>query len=481
MKIKIIENSLNNINFFPFWNEDKNISSAIPGNIVEKVNSIKKYFKSKDQTKRFFIDDKDINLIHIGSKKEITIETIRQFASVVYNIAKSEIYRSLDVFLYPNKWDLETNDVISAFYEGLVLSSYKYKGFKSNNKNEHKIEEINMVIKNTTLDIKKIKDRIDIISESVFITRDLVNGPANIVHIDHIEKTVDKIAKKNGLEINILKRNELKKKGMNLILAVGEGGKYPPRLIELKYTAGKKAKTVCLIGKGIIFDTGGLNIKTGSYMDDMKSDMSGVATVIGVMNAAVRLKLPVNLIAYLPLAENSVDSNSFRPSDVIVAYNKKSVEIKNTDAEGRLVLADALSYSDKNKPYLTMDFATLTGAAVVALGTKITAGFFRDEKTRKMIMDSSKRTGEVIWELPLFNDYKEYLKNDIADISNLGSPPREAGTIVASLFLSEFVENKNWVHFDIAGPAFVNKEFYYNPKGATGVLVRTIVDFLENI
>ena len=267
--------------------------------------------------------------------------------------------------------------------------------------------------------------------------------------------------------------------GMNLLVAVGEAGNQDPRLIELKYNAGKNFPTVCLVGKGIVFDTGGLNLKPGAALDDMKIDMAGAATVLGIIDSAANMKIPINIIGLIPLAENSIDSNSYHPGDVIIGYNKKSIVINNTDAEGRLILADALSYSDEKKPDIVIDFATLTGSAIVALGKKITAGFFRNFSIRDRIISSSKKTGEAIWELPLFEAYKEFLKDDIADVSNIGNPPREASTIVAALFLSEFINNKNWAHFDIAGPAFIDKASYYNPKGATGVMIRTVVDFLD--
>ncbi len=481
MNIVISERADGNIRIYPYWDEIKNMSNVFPEKLILKIDKDKKYYSSKDQIKRYFIEGNDISIINFGEKKEIDLESVRQFISIAYSIAKKEFFRNINIFLFPDEWGINKKDIFNAAFESLMLSDYRYKGFKSKKEEVFHIEKVVLVISDPIEDVEEIFKKNSIICKSIFFTRDLVNGPANVVTIDYIENICKTLAKNDKLDIKILNKSELKKEGMNLLIAVGEGANQEPRLIELKYNAGKDLPTVCLIGKGIVFDTGGVNLKPGNALDDMKSDMAGAATVLGIIDTAANLKIPVNLIVVIPLAENSIGSNSYRPGDVVIGYNKKSVEIKNTDAEGRLILADALSYSDKKNPDIIIDFATLTGSAVVALGTKIVAGFFRDASIRDKIISCSKKTGETIWELPLFEEYKELLKNDIADLSNIGNPPREAGTIIAALFLSEFVINKKWVHFDIAGPAFIDKESYYNPKGATGVMIRTIVNFFEKL
>ncbi len=480
MLIKQIEKSSGNIFIYPYWDDDSEIKRILPENLIKTIiNDGKLTSFTKNNYKRYFIDGNDIIVIHVGKKNFITPDSIRQFSSLAYKRAKKYLFQKVNVFLFNKKWDLDKIDCIKAFLEAFYLSDYKFKGYKKEEK-EFNIDEINIINEEIISDFEKINEKIRIISDSVKMARDMINEPANICNIDHIEKKSLLISKENNLNIEISNKKKLEKMGMNLLLAVGRGSIEEPRMIEIQYNYDKKKPTVCLIGKGITFDTGGINLKPGTALDDMKSDMSGAATVLGIINACSKLKLQLNLIGLIPLAENSIDGNSFRPGDIIVGFNKKSVEIKNTDAEGRLILADALSYSDTRKCNVVIDFATLTGAAIIALGTKITAGFFKNKLIKKKILEASRKTGEPIWELPLFDDYKEMIKNDIADLRNIGEPPREAGTIIGALFLDEFINNKNWVHLDIAGPAFINEEVFYNKKGATGVMIRTIIEFLEN-
>jgi leucyl aminopeptidase len=361
-----------------------------------------------------------------------------------------------------------------------MLTDYQFDKLISDNTKKFTISKIDIVYENS-IDFNAIYKKIEIISSSINIIRDLVNYPANIANIDFIENEVRKIAKKNSLEVKLFNEKELLKKGFNLIYSVGKAGNEEPRLIEVSYKSGNKQPNICIVGKGIVFDSGGLNLKPDTFMADMKQDMSGSAIVLGIIKIVSELKLNINLTILMPLAENAIDGNSMRPSDVVTAYNKKTVEILNTDAEGRLILADSLSYSDSKKCDLVIDIATLTGAAVVALGTKITAGFFRGDKYKNLLLESANNMNEPIWELPLYEDYKEMMKSSIADIANLGTPGRQAGTIMAALFLGEFIKNENWIHLDVAGPAFFDKECGYNPKGGTAVMIRTIVDFLTKI
>jgi leucyl aminopeptidase len=363
--------------------------------------------------------------------------------------------------------------------EGFLLADYQYRRFLTSGRPVFEIQHLS-VIYSDKCDRDALLNPVFSQIEAVNLVRDLVNGPANLVNIQFMEDTAKKICQDHHLEFHVKQEETLKKEGFNLILAVGQGAKEKPRLIEMKYRSSKDHPHICLVGKGVIFDTGGLNIKTENHMNDMKQDMAGAALVIGALQAAARLKLKVNITGLIPLVENAVDALSYRPGDIILGYGKKTVEILNTDAEGRLILADALAYSDELHPDLTMDFATLTGAAVVALGTKMGACFFRNDKTRDKIMESSRFTGEPLWELPLFEPYKEHLAGDIADLGNIGNPPRQAGTIMGALFLSEFIKNTDWSHFDIAGPAFFDKEYSYHPKGGTGFLLRTLIHFLQN-
>lgn len=483
MLINQIKTIKNKVIFIPYWEgcdyvlvlEDKILAKDIKEKLTK---DIEEYSFNKGSYYRYFINGFDVIIINIGKIEKITIEEIRKFASLIFNKACELFLKNFDVLLFSKIWKINKDELLEGFLEGFFLTDYSFNKYKKREK-EFKIKEINIINDEFIDNFNKITEKTKNITESVKFCRDLINEPSNICTISYIEKVVKKIAKENSLTINVFKANELKKLGMNLLLAVGKGGSEEPRLIEVAYRCSDKFPHIALVGKGIVFDTGGINLKPSGSLDDMKADMAGAACVVSIIYAISKLKLPVNVTGVLPLAENSVDSNSCKPGDVVIAYNKKSVEIKNCDAEGRLILADALAYIDSKKPDVIIDIATLTGAAIIALGTKITAGFFKNSFIKEIILEASQETGEVIWELPLFNEYKDMIKNDITDLKNVGEPQKEAGTIIGALFLEEFVTNQNWVHLDIAGPSFIKSDSFYLRKGATGIMVRTIVRFIE--
>jgi leucyl aminopeptidase len=283
----------------------------------------------------------------------------------------------------------------------------------------------------------------------------------------------------------VFSQNELKKKGFGGITAVGKGSKNEPKLMVLEHHGGRSnKKPIVLVGKAVTFDTGGISLKPGEKMDEMKFDKCGGCTVLGIMKAVSELKLPVNVVGIIPSVENMPSGESYRPGDIIKLYNGKTAEILNTDAEGRLILADALAYGEKQySPKAIIDFATLTGACIVALGTNVAAIVSNNEKLKQKINESSKRTTEEVWELPLNDDYMDMIKSDVADMKNVGIG-RAAGTITAAAFLKNAIEETPWVHIDIAGVAWTQvatKSKPYNPKGATGFGVRLILDYLQKI
>jgi len=477
MQIKVNEKFQNRYIFYPYIEDEKiDFISKELLKKTEEENKLSSFTKGK--AKRYFLEHSEINIVNIGKKENIREENIREFASVVVKKSKEYLYKSIDVFLSDKHLNLDKDNILQAFLEGLFLADYSFNKYKKIEK-EFKLDEINIITEEKIENFNDILKKTKTVTDAVYLCRDLVNEPSNVCNIAFFEKMARNIAKENNLDINVFNHKELKKMGMNLILAVGQGASEPPRMIEISYNYSKNAKTAVLVGKGIIFDTGGINLKPSNSLDDMKGDMAGAATVLAVIQAVSRLKLPINVVSLMPLAENSIDSSSFKPGDIIVAYNKKSVEIKNCDAEGRLILADALSYADQKNPDIIIDIATLTGAAVIALGSKISAGFFKNREIKELITDIASKAGEPIWELPLFEDYKDMIKNEISDLQNIGEPPREAGTIIGALFLEEFVTNKNWVHLDIAGPSFIKNESFYLKKGATGVMVRTLINFLN--
>jgi leucyl aminopeptidase len=270
----------------------------------------------------------------------------------------------------------------------------------------------------------------------------------------------------------------MKELGMNTLLGVARGSKEPPQCIILQYNGGEKNdKPVALIGKGITFDSGGISIKPSAKMEEMKSDMAGGAAVIAAMKAAAGLKLPINVIGIIPATENLPGGNALKPGDILKSLSGQMVEVINTDAEGRLILADALTYAHRYEPAVIIDIATLTGACIIALGDNIIGMMGTDESLKKALQDASEKTGEPVWELPLWHEYEELIQSDAADVKNVGN--RAAGTITAALFLKKFAGDYPWCHLDIAGPALLAKEKPYIPKGASGVGVKLFVQFLK--
>jgi leucyl aminopeptidase len=319
-------------------------------------------------------------------------------------------------------------------------------------------------------------ERARILAEAMALVRDLVNtAPADMVPAD-LAAVAEQTASASGLGVQVLDENELAKEEYGGILAVGMGSAHPPRLVRLEYTHPEAASTVVLAGKGITFDSGGLSLKPPKAMETMKSDMSGAAAVLGALQAIAALGPAVNVVGYLPLAENMPGGGAQRPSDVITIYGGKTVEVLNTDAEGRLVLADALARSGADAPALLIDVATLTGAQVVALGNRTAGVMASDDALAAQIADSARRAGEAMWPMPLPEDLRKGLESNVADIANVAGD-RAGGMLVAGLFLREFVpDGVRWVHLDIAGPAFNDGGAYgYTPKGGTGAAVRTLV------
>ena len=362
------------------------------------------------------------------------------------------------------------------------MSLYKFEKYKS--KKENNIPDLTILVSKSDK-ISKVVKNSGIISDGVLYTKDIANLPPNECTPTTLADFSKVISKRNNMKCNIISKRDLVKKGFGGITAVGQGSKNRPKLIVLEYNNGpRNEKPIVLVGKAVTFDTGGISLKPGDKMDEMKFDKCGGCTVIGIMKAVSELKLPTNVIGIVPSVENMPGGESYRPGDIIKLYSGKTAEILNTDAEGRLILADALSYGEKfYSPKAIIDFATLTGACIVALGTNVAGMVSNNEKLTKKIYDASSRTTEEVWELPLNQDYIDMIKSEVADMKNVGIG-KAAGTITAAAFLRNSIENTPWVHLDIAGVAWTQtstKEKSYNPKGATGFGVRLILDYLQNL
>lgn len=318
-----------------------------------------------------------------------------------------------------------------------------------------------------------------VIGEAVNLTRELVNRPACDIYPESVAETAQRIANETGLSCEVLDQKQLEAESMGSLLAVAQGSDRPPRVVVLRYLgAGNDSKpTLALVGKGVTFDSGGLSLKPNDGMKDMKCDMAGAATVLGTMAAIARLRLPVNVVGYLGLVENMISGRSYKLGDVLHARNGTTIEVLNTDAEGRLVLADVLSYAVDRGCSHMIDLATLTGACVVALGEDVVGAFANDQPWCNEVLAAATAAGEDVWQMPMFDSFADQLKSDVADCKNVGT--RWGGAITAAKFLEKFVSKTPWVHLDIAGPSFASSSSASREGGATGCMVRTLVELAE--
>jgi leucyl aminopeptidase len=325
-------------------------------------------------------------------------------------------------------------------------------------------------------------NRAQILADAVTLVRDLVNTSPSHLYPEALAAEAERIAGKAGLDVEILDEAALRAGGYGGISGVGQGSVHPPRLVRLGYSHPDATKTVVFAGKGITFDSGGLSLKPPKAMETMKSDMGGAAAVLAALQALAALRPAVNVVGYMPLAENMPGGEAQRPSDVITIFGGTTVEVLNTDAEGRLVLADALARSAQDSPHLLVDVATLTGAQVIALGTRVAGVMANDDEVRSGVVQAAGKAGEAMWPMPLPDELRRGLDSKVADLANVAAE-RDGGMLTAGLFLREFVpDGVRWAHLDIAGPSFNSGEAYgYTPKGGTGAAARTLVQIAEDV
>ncbi|PIY89177.1 MAG: leucyl aminopeptidase [Nitrosopumilales archaeon CG_4_10_14_0_8_um_filter_34_8] len=471
---------------FVLENSDKilglqNINSKITASIKQSINDMDGVFGKLSVIPTIGTSTQRILLAGLGKKENFTNDTIRFVSGKIAQKAKELKLKEFTIIAPPSSL-IEPVSSVSQIVEGCKMSLYKFEKYKS--KKENTIPNLTILISKSEKISNAIKNAV-VVSEGVIYTKSIANLPPNECTPTTLANFARIIAKKNNMKCNIISKTDLKKRGFGGITAVGQGSKNEPKLIILEHNRGSKnEKPIVLVGKAVTFDTGGISLKPGEKMDEMKFDKCGGCTVIGIMKAVSELKLPINLVGIIPSVENMPGGEAYRPGDIIKLYNGKTAEILNTDAEGRIILADALSYGEKQySPKTIIDFATLTGACIIALGTNIAGIVSNNEKLTEKIIESSKRTTEEIWNLPLNDDYMDMIKSDVADMKNIGIG-RAAGTITAAAFLRNAIENTPWVHIDIAGVAWTQiatKEKPYNPKGATGFGVRLILDYLQKI
>ncbi|HEY4681203.1 MAG TPA: leucyl aminopeptidase [Nitrosarchaeum sp.] len=459
----------------------ENVDSKIIPSIKQSINDMRGEFGKIVVIPTTGRTAQRILLAGLGKKGNFTNDTIRFVSGKIAQKARELKLKEFSIIVPPSSL-IEPISSVSQIVEGCKMSLYKFEKYKS--KKENSIPDLTILVSKSEKISKAIKIAA-IVSDGAVYTKSIANLPPNECIPATLADFARIISKKNNMKCNIISKNDLKKKGFGGITAVGQGSKNEPKLIILEYNHGSQnEKPIVLVGKAVTFDTGGISLKPGEKMDEMKFDKCGGCTVIGIMKAVSELKLPINVVGIIPSVENMPGGESYKPGDIIKLYSGKTAEILNTDAEGRLILADALSYGEKQySPKVIIDFATLTGACIIALGTNIAGMISNNDKLTQKITESSKRTTEEVWELPLNDDYMDMIKSDVADMKNVGIG-RAAGTITAAAFLRNAIENTPWVHIDIAGVAWTQvgtKDKPYNPKGATGFGVRLILDYLQNI
>ncbi|NGX61500.1 MAG: putative cytosol aminopeptidase [Chlamydiae bacterium] len=475
---------------FPFWYQKKGPKAAA------SLGTFQATAKTPIEAKDFSGKSGEILLLYskgakekrclllgLGKEEELDLESLRKAYALVAKECHKRKAAKINLVV-PNVSELRgltVDELLTGMSEGILLPNYQWKELGSKREEKTLIKHLSFIgvlpkMLGPATDAMKV-------AEGVYFARDLVNGSADRITPQYLAKTAQELATKfSGVKATVFGKNEIEKQKMGLLLAVSRGSAVDPAFITLSYKGAPRSKDhTVLVGKGVTYDTGGLNIKPTGSMETMRSDMAGSATVLGTLAAVASLGLKVNVTAVIAATENSVDGRSYKPGDVYTSHKGTTVEVGNTDAEGRLTLADALSYSvDHLKPTRIIDLATLTGSVVIALGEDVSGLFANQDTLANSLLEASKQTGESMWRLPLYAPYKELFKSDIADLKNIGG--RAAGSITAALFLQEFVTSDiPWAHIDIAGTAFCNKERAYIPKNASGYGVRLLVDFLRKI
>jgi len=421
---------------------------------------------------------KKIMLIGLGKKDRFTDEVARICAGKAAQKAKEIGAKEFSMLQFSNL----DEGLVEAMAEGVTLALYSFDKYKEAKEPAAKVEEVSILINSDSPKFQSVADKACLVVEAVNFARDIANLPPNDCSPAQLASTALSLAQEYGMKARVFDRYELENMGMGGIVAVGKGSNNPPKLIILEYNGNSdpQQKPYLLVGKAVTFDTGGISIKPGEKMDEMKFDKCGGCTVIAVMRAVASMKLAVNVVGIVPSVENMPSSTSYRPGDIIRMYNGKTVEVLNTDAEGRMILADALAYGIATySPKAVIDLATLTGAAIIALGANVAALVGTNKQLADKLRKLAEKTGEKMWELPLYDEFHDQIKSAFADIKNIGGRP--GGAITAAAFLSNFTDGAPWVHVDIAGTAWTQDgthEKSYNPKGATGFGVRTLVKLL---
>ncbi len=433
---------------------------------------------------------KRVVLAGLGKRKDASLEKFRQAAGTAAKAIRNLGATSFAVPIQDSAGLLTTTpaaarlrDVAQALTEGALLGLYQFTTYRTERKNDTNkaVRKMTVVVNDPRLLAQAqqgVREGL-VFGEAATFVRDLCNHPANVVTPTYIASEARKIARERGVRVTVLDRPAMRRLGMGALLGVAQGSHEPPKFVILEYRGGPRGeRPVALVGKTVTFDSGGISLKPADNMEQMKADMTGGAAVLAAVRAASRLRLTVNIVALIPATENMPGGSATKPGDILTSLSGKTIEVINTDAEGRLILADGLTYANRYKPSVVVDIATLTGACSVALGKHAIGLLGNNVKLIGDLKAAGEQCGERAWQLPLWEEYYDQIKSDVADVKNTGGRP--GGTITAAAFLSKFVGDATWAHLDIASTDWSDKEQAYLPKGATGVGARLLIQFLCN-
>ena len=421
-----------------------------------------------------------VAIVGLGKQKELSQDKVRgAVAGACRLLRQKEVGGIVTVAQGAGMAGISAEGAAQAVAEGALLGLYSFRKHITKEAEHGDIKQLTIVAADKTESprLERGCNKGKVLAEATNLARDMVNEPANYMTPGDMAGMAAELAESYGLKLKVLERKQMQELGMGALLGVAEGSRQPPKFIILRYRGGDSAEAdIVLAGKGVTFDSGGISIKPSRKMDEMKGDMAGGAAVMAAMSAIAQIKPRVNVTALIPATENLPSGSALKPGDIVTAINGKTIEIISTDAEGRLILADALGYAEKLGAKVIIDVATLTGACQVALGDVVTGAFGNNQGLVDKVIAAGDEAGELIWQMPMYDQYKEQNKSDVADIKNVGG--RYAGAITAAQFLAEFVGDTPWVHLDIAGTSMSEKERAYLVKGATGVPVRTLVNLV---
>ncbi|TYO99296.1 leucyl aminopeptidase [Geothermobacter ehrlichii] len=420
-------------------------------------------------------------LVGLGKPGPTDTETARRAAGRAIRLLREKKLDRLAVHLPSFDPVRNRQEIWQAVIEGLLLGAYSFDRYIGEKKERPRPMREALLLAGSRRHVTPLGElaaRAAAVCAGVRLARDLVNLPGNAKAPEELARQAEQLAEEEAIECTIFDRCRLEKEGFGALLGVAQGSSREPRLITLEYRgADSGQKPIALVGKGVVFDAGGISLKPAEKMDEMKMDMAGAAAVLGTLRAAARLRLPINLVGIVPAVENLPSGTAYRPGDILTSLSGKTIEVLNTDAEGRLILADALTWAGRFEPEAIIDLATLTGACIIALGHHASAVLGNNQGLVRQLLAAGERSGERLWQLPLWDDYGQQLKSKVADLKNIGG--RAAGTITAAAFLKAFVGKNRWAHIDIAGTAWKDQEEDYRSFGGSGVGVRLLIDFLS--